>query len=200
MPTLDPAQRHARFTAARVARLATLRADGTARLVPMTFVLVDDLICSAVDELKPKRSTRLARLDDVRRDPRVGVLVDHYADDWSALWWVRIDGVAEVHHSGERPGPGTRRARPEVRGLRDDPAERGRPGRHPAAMDRVDGGPVIALVRDRAGHGRVSRKRSIARVVARRSSMCGAWPQSRTSSSTGPRTVSRTASTCAAVP
>ncbi len=101
MPTLDPAQRHARFTAARVARLATLRADGTARLVPMTFVLVDDLICSAVDELKPKRSTRLARLDDVRRDPRVGVLVDHYADDWSALWWVRVDGVAEVHHSGE---------------------------------------------------------------------------------------------------
>ena len=52
----DPAQRHARFTAARVARLATLRADGTARLVPMTFVLVDGLLCSAVDELKPKRT------------------------------------------------------------------------------------------------------------------------------------------------
>ena len=85
---------------ARVARLATLRADGTARLVPITFVLLDGLVCSAVDEVKPKRSTRLARLDDVRRDPRAAVLVDHYDGDWTQLWWVRIDGAAAVHETG----------------------------------------------------------------------------------------------------
>jgi PPOX class probable F420-dependent enzyme len=100
VPALDPAQQHARLGAAPVARLATLRADGTPRLVPITFALVDGLICSAVDEVKPKAGTRLARLDDVRRDPRVGLLVDHYDDDWSGLWWVRVDGTAAIHSGG----------------------------------------------------------------------------------------------------
>lgn len=89
-----------RVGAARVGRLATLRADGTPRLVPITFVLVDDLVCFAVDEVKPKTTTRLARLADIARDPRVGLVVDHYAEDWAALWWVRIDGTAEVHEEG----------------------------------------------------------------------------------------------------
>jgi PPOX class probable F420-dependent enzyme len=100
VPTLDAAEQRARFAAAPVARLATLRPDGTPRLVPITFVVVDGLVCSAVDEVKPKTTTRLARLADVARDPRVGLLVDHYADDWSALWWVRVDGTAGVHHDG----------------------------------------------------------------------------------------------------
>lgn len=101
MPALDDARRRERLAAAPVARLATLRADGTPRLVPFTFVLLGDLICSAVDDVKPKSSTRLARLDDVRRDPRVALVADHYAEDWSTLWWVRVDGTAEVHETGE---------------------------------------------------------------------------------------------------
>jgi PPOX class probable F420-dependent enzyme len=84
-----------------VARLATLRPDGSPRLVPITFVLLDGLICSAVDEVKPKTTTRLARLADVERDPRVALVVDHYDQDWSALWWVRVDGTAAVHEGGE---------------------------------------------------------------------------------------------------
>lgn len=90
-----------RVAAARVGRLATLRADGSPRLVPVTFVLVDGLVCFAVDEVKPKTTTRLARLTDIARDPRVGLVVDHYAEDWSTLWWVRIDGTAQVHDQGE---------------------------------------------------------------------------------------------------
>jgi PPOX class probable F420-dependent enzyme len=100
VPSLDPAEQRARFAAAPAARLATLRPDGSPRLVPITFVLLDGLVCSAVDEVKPKTTTRLARLADVRRDPRVGLVVDHYADDWSALWWVRVDGTAAVHEDG----------------------------------------------------------------------------------------------------
>jgi PPOX class probable F420-dependent enzyme len=30
----------------------------------------------------------------------VSLLVDHYADDWTQLWWVRIDGIAAIHHDG----------------------------------------------------------------------------------------------------
>ncbi|MHA6625589.1 TIGR03668 family PPOX class F420-dependent oxidoreductase [Pseudonocardia sichuanensis] len=100
MPALDPAAQRSRLAAAPAARLATLRADGTPRLVPITFALVEGLICSAVDEVKPKTTTRLARLTDVERDPRVGLVADHYADDWSTLWWVRVDGTAAVHRDG----------------------------------------------------------------------------------------------------
>lgn len=101
MPDLARDHRLARFAAARVARLATLRADGAPRLVPVTFALVAGLVCSAVDVVKPKTTTHLARLSDVERDPRVGLVVDHYADDWSQLWWVRVDGTAAVHHDGD---------------------------------------------------------------------------------------------------
>jgi len=100
MPALpEPEQRH-RLAAAPVARLATLRADGTPRLVPITFALVDGLVCSVVDEVKAKRTMRLARLADVARDPRVALVVDHYDQDWSRLWWVRVDGTAAVRTDG----------------------------------------------------------------------------------------------------
>jgi PPOX class probable F420-dependent enzyme len=98
---LDPARQRELVATAAVGRLATLRPDGTPRLVPITFALVDGQLCSVVDELKRKRHPRLARLDDVRRDPRVGLLVDHYEADWSRLWWVRVDGTAAVHEGGE---------------------------------------------------------------------------------------------------
>lgn len=97
MPRLtDPGELTARVASAPVARLATIRPDGSPRLVPITFAIADGLICSAVDTVKPKTSTRLARLDDVRRDPRVGILVDRYDEDWTRLWWVRVDGTAAV--------------------------------------------------------------------------------------------------------
>ncbi|MGI8530781.1 MAG: TIGR03668 family PPOX class F420-dependent oxidoreductase [Geodermatophilaceae bacterium] len=97
MPRLtEPADLATRVTTARVAGLATVRADGSPRLVPITFAVVDGLICSAVETVKPKTTTRLARLDDVRRDPRVGLLVDRYDEDWAQLWWVRVDGTAVI--------------------------------------------------------------------------------------------------------
>jgi PPOX class probable F420-dependent enzyme len=80
-----------------VARLATRNPDGEIDLVPITFALIDpDTLVTAVDH-KPKSTRRLRRLDNIERDPRVTVLVDHYDDaDWSALWWVRARGRAAV--------------------------------------------------------------------------------------------------------
>jgi PPOX class probable F420-dependent enzyme len=102
MPSLDDSAARELLGSARVARLATIRAgDGTPRLVPITFALVDGLVVSAVDRVKPKRHTRLARLRDIDADPRVGLLADHYDDDWSQLWWVRLDATASVHDAGE---------------------------------------------------------------------------------------------------
>jgi PPOX class probable F420-dependent enzyme len=97
---VDPQVLRGRVAAAPVARLATLRPDGSPRLVPVTFAAVGELLCFAVDEVKPKRDRRLARLADIARDPRVALLVDHYDADWSALWWIRVDGHAAAHPDG----------------------------------------------------------------------------------------------------
>lgn len=84
---------------ARVGRLATLDARGRPHLVPLCFALEGDVLYSAVDE-KPKRSKRLKRIANIRARPEVAVLVDHYQEDWSRLWWVRLDGTARVLDEG----------------------------------------------------------------------------------------------------
>jgi len=61
----------------------------------------DDRVYSAVDD-KPKRTTALQRLANIRTEPRVSVLADHYEEDWSKLWWVRADGRAEILDEAER--------------------------------------------------------------------------------------------------
>jgi PPOX class probable F420-dependent enzyme len=84
------------FAAARVARLASVDERTQPHLVPIVFALAGETIYSVVDA-KPKRTTELRRLQNVRANPRVSVLVDHYDDaDWGALWWVRADGIARV--------------------------------------------------------------------------------------------------------
>lgn len=89
---MTPAER---FATARVARLATVTPDGAPHLVPIVFVVVDGVICTAVDG-KPKRHRQLQRLANIAHEPRVSVLADHYDEDWSTLWWVRADGQASV--------------------------------------------------------------------------------------------------------
>jgi PPOX class probable F420-dependent enzyme len=84
-----------RLSGAPVARLATAGGDGQPHLVPVTFAIDGDLIYTAVD-WKPKKSPNLRRLRNVRENPRVALLADHYADDWDQLWWVRVDGWASV--------------------------------------------------------------------------------------------------------
>jgi PPOX class probable F420-dependent enzyme len=84
-----------RFAAARVARLATASAAAVPHLVPVVFALENDYIALAVDA-KPKTTTRLRRLDNIAATGRVSLLVDAYDEDWSQLWWVRVDGVADI--------------------------------------------------------------------------------------------------------
>lgn len=80
--------------------LATVRPDGRPHIVVVTFALVADRIATAVDH-KPKKTMRLQRLINIEHSPTVSFLVDRYEDDWTQLWWVRVDGEAEVV-DGER--------------------------------------------------------------------------------------------------
>jgi len=94
-----------RFGAARVARLATAGPAGAPHLVPVTFVLHGDHVYTAVDA-KPKSTRDLQRLRDIRAEPRVAVLADHYEEDWDLLWWVRAEGPATIlAGASEMAGP-----------------------------------------------------------------------------------------------
>lgn len=96
---MELAEARRRVDRAPVARLATIDERGRPHLVPVCFALAGDVLYSAVDE-KPKRTRRLKRLENIRLHPAVAVLVDHYEDDWSRLWWVRLRGAAEVVEAG----------------------------------------------------------------------------------------------------
>ena len=80
---------------ARHGYLSTASAEADPHLQPVVFALVGDALYIAIDE-KPKTTTRLKRLRNIESNPRFALLVDHYADDWSKLWWVLLRGPAEV--------------------------------------------------------------------------------------------------------
>ena len=86
----------------RRATLATIAADGHPRLVPCCFAIAfegDALVIDTPIDDKPKASTdpmHLARVRDIRRDPRVSLLVDRWDEDWSRLAWVRVEGTARL--------------------------------------------------------------------------------------------------------
>lgn len=100
MGEFDP---KASFTRSPVARLATVAPGGLPHLVPVVFAVAadtNDVVYTAVDA-KPKTTRRLRRLANIDDNPRVSLLVDHYAEDWTQLWWVRADGLATVHTDGD---------------------------------------------------------------------------------------------------
>lgn len=131
---MDAAAARSRFAAARVARLATVGADGRPHLVPVVFALDGDTLYTAVDDVKPKATQRLRRLRNVAGNPGVALLADHYDEDWDALWWVRADGTARVLDPGD----------PEAGRARTLLAER-----YPPYRAAPPPGPVIAVAVER---------------------------------------------------
>jgi len=92
---MEETEARLRFAWARVATLATVDGSGAPHLVPVTFVVLGATVYSAVDG-KPKRGTVLRRHANIRAHPRVSLLVQHWDEDWAALWWVRADGDATL--------------------------------------------------------------------------------------------------------
>ncbi len=93
------------LAAARSAVLGTVAADGRPRLVPICFAFDVDgplRIWTPLDD-KPKRVADprdLKRVRDIAANPAVSLLVDAWAEDWSALGWLRLDGRAELIEPG----------------------------------------------------------------------------------------------------
>jgi PPOX class probable F420-dependent enzyme len=102
---MDEFDARERFASAQVAQLATVSADGVPHMVPIVFAVSHDVIYTAVDA-KRKSTQRLRRMANIEANPSVSLIVHHYDDDWSQLWWIRADGVAEIHYSGDEMATG----------------------------------------------------------------------------------------------
>jgi PPOX class probable F420-dependent enzyme len=123
-----------RLAGARVARLATVRPDGRPHLVPCCFALDGETLYSAVDA-KPKTTLALQRLENLAAHPAASLVVDHYEEDWSALWWVRVDGPARVlPPGGDGPGAAEYRAASDLLAAK-----------YPQYHHRPPPGPVVAI-------------------------------------------------------
>lgn len=90
----EPAKRRY-IESARIGRLATADAEGRPHVVPVCFALVDDQIVTPIDE-KPQDvpPDALQRSRNIRENPSVALVVDHYTEEWSQLGWVQIRGTA----------------------------------------------------------------------------------------------------------
>jgi PPOX class probable F420-dependent enzyme len=86
---------------ARVGRLATVDAEGRPHVVPICFALVDaeagPMLVTPIDEKsKSADPESLRRVRNVRANPRVAVVVDHYTEEWDRLGWLQLRGTARV--------------------------------------------------------------------------------------------------------
>jgi PPOX class probable F420-dependent enzyme len=77
---------------ARAVRVGTIDEQGRVHLVPVTFV-VDVGTWYSPSDAGPRPAKRMRNL---RADPRVTILIDSYAEDWSQVWWVRLRGHGRV--------------------------------------------------------------------------------------------------------
>ena len=79
-----------------IARLATLGPDGCPHQVPVVFARTPDAeLWSPVDG-KPKANGEPVRVRNARRNPAASLLLDAYREDWSRLWWIRVDVTLRV--------------------------------------------------------------------------------------------------------
>lgn len=111
-----------RIAGVRVGHLATTRPDGTPHLVPMVFAVTSGRVVTAID-WKPKSDRRLQRLANIEANPTVSFLVHHYSEDWSKLWWVRVDGTATLYRTGPDWEEATAALRAKYTQYRERPPE-----------------------------------------------------------------------------
>lgn len=85
----------------RVARLATADAGGAPHIVPLCYALAGTHLYFVVDA-KPKRRSGLAlkRMRNLAQNPAVALVVDDYAEDWTALAFLLVRGRADVVTDG----------------------------------------------------------------------------------------------------
>jgi len=96
-----PLEVEAFVSSQRVARLATVDADGRPHIVPICFACANGVVYSVLDA-KPKRVPvrELRRVRNLLARPDVQVLVDRWDEDWTKLAYVQLRGRASLLEEG----------------------------------------------------------------------------------------------------
>ena len=89
------------FAQVRIAYLATADSKAAPHVIPVCFAYDGPCIYSVIDQ-KPKRSGAmgLKRVRNILANPQVALVLDHYEEDWSKLWYLLVIGSAELLESG----------------------------------------------------------------------------------------------------
>jgi PPOX class probable F420-dependent enzyme len=115
---VEPGTARRRLGEASVGRLATVSPGARPHIVPCCFVLRGDVVYTAVDG-KPKSGRSLRRVQNLGANAAFALLVDHYDDDWSSLWWVRVDGSGRIVGDDAEAGEAARLLAGKYRQYRD---------------------------------------------------------------------------------
>ncbi len=79
----------------RICRVATTGTSGVPHVVPVVHVLVDGKVCFASERTAKK-------VENLRTNPYAAVTVDLYAEDWSSLKGVMLQGPTRLIDAGPR--------------------------------------------------------------------------------------------------
>ncbi len=79
-----------------VARLALRDMDDHPELLPIVFARAAGALWMPIDGKRKRSGAGLGRLARLERSPQVMLLLDHYTEDWSALWWIRLRCEARI--------------------------------------------------------------------------------------------------------
>ena len=115
----------------RVARFATVGADGQPHVVPICYAVADGTAYFTIDE-KPKQPDvkALKRIRNLQQNSRAALVVDRYDGDWTRLGWVMLQGEGTVILSGDEHANAQRLLKPRY---------------PPLAGMKIDELPVIAI-------------------------------------------------------
>lgn len=79
----------------RVCRVATAGSSGVPHVVPVVHVVADGKVCFA-------SGSKAKKVEHLRENPHAAVTIDLYAEDWSNLKGVMVQGSAELIERGPR--------------------------------------------------------------------------------------------------
>lgn len=81
----------------RIGHLATVASNLQPYLTPVVFIAQENCIFIPLDD-KPKTIDvkELRRVKNIKENPKVSFLVDHYNENWTNLWFVMMIGHAKL--------------------------------------------------------------------------------------------------------
>lgn len=85
----------------RVGRLATVGRKDRPHVIPVVYAFDGERLFTPIDA-KPKRvgAYELQRVQNIRANPHVAIIVDEYSEDWRRLRWVLLRGRAILAETG----------------------------------------------------------------------------------------------------